>query len=336
MIDISVSGTKSRARAARAAKPDGRQTRSQVDRAAEAAAKEARRAEREAARLAREEREAVVRQEQAKIVYEQRMAREQTREGQRKIQEAGVEWLMGYDTPAAKLFGKWVESNEDAVTAANRRALAAGDPLNIYGHTPRPSKKQQRRMEEARREARGAKTEFIPDPDHPRQDVGVESLPHALRRKKYIDVHHQPGVEAFWRDFEVLSGASGASGFSDKVDKSSIPNVTPRTLPAAQRIEECQRTLGKLNWTLACSYLLQDIGPAEIHRRGGSQHVVASALITAALDALCDFYDRSFLSRNPNLRILREAVDNGIAAILSGERDLNWPGHAVKKKTVPV
>ncbi len=193
MIDISVSGAKARAKIARAGQGRWPPDKISEQRGAEIAAKEARRAEREAARLAREEREAVIRQEQAKIVYEHRMAHERTREGQRKIQEAGVEWLMGYDTPAARLFAQWVSSNEKAVKEANRRRAAAGDPLNITGHTQKPSEKQQRRMEEAERLASGTRKLTIPDPDHPRQNVLVDSLPHSLRRKKYIELHHQPG-----------------------------------------------------------------------------------------------------------------------------------------------
>ncbi len=104
-------------------------------------------------------------------------------------------------------------------------------------------------------------------------------------------------MERFWDDIEVLTGAAGSSGFSDKVDKSSIPNMTPRTLASAQRLELCQSRIGEMNWLFACSYLLEDVGPTEIHRRGGSQHVIASSRITEALDALCNFYDPVFYRR---------------------------------------
>jgi len=42
---------------------------------------------------------------------------------QRKIQEAGIEYIMGYDTPAAQWVAKFVSSNELAAKDDPARAL---------------------------------------------------------------------------------------------------------------------------------------------------------------------------------------------------------------------
>ena len=105
--------------------------RSKEEIAAEKAAKEERRAARLAEQARRQEAAAAVRAQMAKQDHDRRLAHEDERRRQRLFQEAGVEWLMGYDTPAAKLFGKYVESYMTDLARKAQQAQRAGDPLGL-------------------------------------------------------------------------------------------------------------------------------------------------------------------------------------------------------------
>lgn len=286
----------------------------------------------------RAERQATAAERQAKIdlqnkirwqsSYDAETARQKDRASQRKLQEAGIEWLMGYDTPAARLFEQYVRGEEMAVKVAARRAELAGDPTNRTGHTPAPSKKEQKRQEESERLARGIRYEVIPDPDHPNQNVVVASF----RRKKPLEqAHHLPGLEKFWTDIQAVAGAVRSPAFDDKVDRSGMPALLPSALRARSRLDLCEGTIGRVNWLYATGYLLMNMTPTEIHRRGGDQHTTNSARIREALDALCGFYDDAFHHNNRTLEILDKVVKEGMSVIKDGERDLNWPQRQKKK-----
>lgn len=290
-----------------------------------AAARVEREAKAEARRAAEDQRN----RERWQQEYDAETERLKVRSGQRRLQEAGVEWLMGYNTKAALLFEQYVRDQEMAVKAAGRSAAVAGDPTNITRHTPQPSKKEQKKLDEEKRLAQGLRYEVIPDPDHPNQNVVVESR----RRKRPLEqAHHLTGIENFWQDVQAVAGAIRSPAFDDKVDKSGTSCLLPPSLKARQRLDLCRDTIGKNNWEYAVGYLVMNMGPTELHRRGGDQHTTTSARIREALDELCSFYDKAFRGENKTLEILHEVVGKGIDLILQGERDLNWP-HQRKKRS---
>jgi hypothetical protein len=157
-----------------------RKRRSPEETAKDKAEKEARLAAREADRLRKEEAAAAIRAEMAKRDHDTRLEHERRRVQQRMFQEAGIEFIMGYDTPAARLFARYVKDRSSAVTDARRRAQIAGDPLNLTNHTKKPSEKQEQKQAEKDRLARGERKIIIPDPDSPRQNVMVSALPHSF------------------------------------------------------------------------------------------------------------------------------------------------------------
>ncbi|WP_454629587.1 hypothetical protein [Bradyrhizobium cenepequi] len=292
------------------------------------AAREQQRAERQAAAEAE-------RAKRDRAEYERRLAHDRDREGQRKLMYAYLEYAHGYDTPEARMVAEYVRHNEAIAKDRRRKLLKGGDPLGLLEPKVKKTKKQvkeEKRREEEARLARGERFESIPDLEHPNQDVMVTTKAHSLRRKSLVRTHHLPGVEAFLRDLEAVQGGIRAASLRDKIDRSGVPNMIPGAIPAAQRIELCETRLGPTHWNWACGYLLFDMTPTEVHRRGGSQHTTASAKIGDALDALCDFYDPNFLRQNRDLNILKDVVSRGMEVILQGERLLNWP-HQQKQRT---
>ncbi|TAI67604.1 hypothetical protein [Bradyrhizobium sp. Leo170] len=267
--------------------------------------------------------------------YERRIEHDLAREGQRKLMYAYLDYALGNDTPEARMVADYVRRNETVAKDRRQKLLKGGDPLGLLEPKVKKTKRQvkeEKRQEEAARLARGERFESIPDLEHPNQDVLVTTKAHSLRRKSLVRTHHVPGVEAFLRDIEAVQGGIRAASLGDKIDRSGVPNIIPSAIPAAQRIELCETRLGQSHWYWACGYLLFDMTPTEVHRRGGSQHTTASAKIADALDALCDFYDPNFLRQNRDLNILKDVVSRGMEVILQGERLLNWP-HQQKRRT---
>ncbi len=293
--------------------------------------KEARRVAREVEQKRRDEVAAAARAELAEVRYLAQIEHEKRRAGQRLIQEAGMDLIMGRDTPGARWAKKFLESNKKADEQAAQRAKKAGDPLNLTGHTKAPTGKQNRRKAEAERLARGDRFEAIPDPEHPKQNVVITTTRHALRRKTLIQQHHLAGVDLFLNDVEALRGTVRSPNLSDKVDSSSAPSTFPHDVLIAQRLEQCQAYIGEKNFKWAMAYLVLGVHPTSFHAMGGSQHTTGSNRIREALNELCAFYDKSYMSEDPDLVLLRRIVDEGIQLIMRGERDLNWAAPPPKR-----
>ncbi|WP_027578453.1 hypothetical protein [Bradyrhizobium sp. Ai1a-2] len=299
------------------------------------AAREQQRVERRAAAAAAWEAGYPERAKRYQAEHDRRLAHDRAREGQRKLMYAYLEYAHGYDTPEARMVAAYVRHNETVAKDKRRNLLKGGDPLGLLEPKVKKTRKQvkeEKRQQEAARLARGERFERIADLDNPDQNVIVTTKAHSLRRKSLVRTHHLPGVEAFLRDIEAVQGGIRAASLGDKIDRSGVPNIIPGAIPAAQRIEICETRLGQIHWYWACGYLLFDMTPTEVHRRGGSQHTTASAKVGDALDALCDFYDPNFLRQNRDLNILMDVVSRGMEVILQGERLLNWP-HQQKKHT---
>lgn len=303
-----------------------RRNAAKAERAAEREQRADERAKRAAERQAKIDAENTIRWQagyDAQLAYEAKRARE------RIFQNAGIEWAQGYDTPAARMFAEYVKGEEMAVKVAAHRAAMAGDPTNITGHTPEPSKKEQKRRDEAARRDKGLRFETIPDPDHPNQNVVVESF-RPKPKTRLEKAHHQSGLELFWKDIEALQGVIRSPALDDLVDRSGKPSMLPSPLRARQRIEQCRVEIGRNNFNFATGYLLFNLSPNQLRKMGADQKLVRGDRIIEALDELCSFYDRSHSNRT--LMMLDEIIEEGMKTILDGERLLNWPHHQKQKK----
>ncbi len=287
----------------------------------EKAAKEARRLEREVERAERDRLAEEKKRVQLQAGYDAQIRYEASRAKARVFQEQGVEWLMGYNTPAAKLFQQFADSHEAAVKDAGRRARSAGDPLNLTGHTPKPSKKQQRRQAEAERLARGERTIIIPDNESPNQNVLVSTMPHSFRRVKQLKVHHEPAAERFVRDWE-MAGYSGLSspGFDPRVDTSAKAHAGHlRATEAQKRLMMVQGHIGQRNFDICKGVLILNLSVSHVHALGGRAHRSVSNDIEVALNALAGFYDPVRLDRDPTWRAFQRALEVGLGVIAQGE-----------------
>lgn len=303
-----------------------RTRRTPEDIAAEQQLKEARRREREeraAARKAEWDAAYPQRAAQYQIEHDQRLAHEANRERLRKIQEAGIAYIMGYDTPAARWVAKFVRSNEEFLKAQARKRAAAGDPLNITGHTPKPNKKQKKKQAEAERLQRGERTIVLTDPDSPNQDVLVSTMPHSFRRIKQLKIHHEPAAERFVRDWETAGYSGLASpGFDPRVDTSPKAHAGHlRATEAQKRLTMVEREIGARNYDICKAVLLRNANPSLIHQLGGRDHRSVSHDIEVALNALAGFYDPERLARDPTWRAFKMVLESGNAVIRQGEEE---------------
>jgi hypothetical protein len=302
-----------------------RKRRSKRTIAREKAAKEARRQERLA--RAAEKRVALEAEESARRqqAYDAQTAYIEERARQRRIQEQGVEWLMGYDTPAARKIEEFYQRNRAAVQHTEMKARRAGDPLNITGHTPPPSKKQQKRQAEAERLARGEFKEIIPDLDNPRQNVLVTALPHSFRRmKRKLETHQQPAAERFLADWEAASYTGLSSmPFDPRVDSSpKIESGHLRATEAQHRLKMAKAHIGERNYDICVGVLILNRSAGDIHSLGGRDHRSVSSDIDVALNALTGFYDPVRLSRDPTWRAFQKAIEIGLGVIRQGEEEV--------------
>lgn len=255
--------------------------------------------------------------------YDEQIAHEKRRAGQRLIQEAGIAWLSGYDTPEARWFGRYVNTNQRAVQEAARRKSKAGDLLNLTGHSVTPNKKQQRKISEAGRLARGERRDSIPDVDHPNQNVMVTTLPHAFRRLKQIKVQHQPAAERFVSDWEN-AGYSGlrSPGFDPRVDSSAVAHEGHlRAVEAQKRLAMVARYIGERNYDICTGVLIFNMNPTKAHAMGGRDHRSVNHDIEVALNALAAFYDPDRLARDPTWRAFKRVIEAGLDVIRQGREE---------------
>lgn len=299
-----------------------RKRRSQIEIAQATAEKEARAVARAAEQARREEAAAAVRAEMAKRDYDTRLEHERVRGQQRLIQEAGIEFIMGYDTPAARLFTKYVSDQNASLKEAQRRKQLAGDPLNLTGHTPAPKEKHRKAKEEKERLARGERKIIIPDPDSPRQNVMVTTMPHSFRRVK-LQLHQELAAGRFVSDWES-AGYSGLSsqGFDPKVDSSAKQTLGHlRAAEAQKRLKMAETQIGQRNYDICVGVLVLNLNSTRIHSIGGRDHRTVSHDIDVALNALAGFYDPVRLQRDPTWKAFKKVIEAGLAVIAQGEEE---------------
>lgn len=235
------------------------------------------------------------------------------RRAQRSLQDAGIAWLCGQDTPEAKLFNQFVLDQAAVVKERQRRAAAGADPLNLTGHKPTLSKKKQKKADDAARIARGERHDVIPDPDHPNQNVLVTTKSHALRRVKALKIHHQAGAERFVGDWEsaYYSGLR-SQDFEPRVDSSPKAHVGHlRSVEAQKRLQMCERKIGSRNFTICKGVLIFNLNPTKVHAAGGRQHTSISADIEVAFNSLAEFYDPVRMAKDPTWRAFLKLMDEG-------------------------
>jgi hypothetical protein len=306
-----------------------RKRRSKRSIAKEKAAKDARRIERETTRRLRLEEEERQQAARWQAAYDAQFVHERSRAAQRLFQEQGVEWLMGYDTPAAALFERFHQTGLLAVRATEERVQKSRDPLNLMGPAPAPlnkkQQKEQKRLAEQERLARGEYREKIPDLDNPRQDVMVTALAHSFRRmKNKMQVHQQPAAERFLADWES-AGYSGLSsmGFDPRVDSSAKPTSGHlRAAEAQTRLKMAEAQIGTRNYDICTGVLILNYTASQIHAMGGRQHRIVSNDIDVALNALAGFYDPIRLARDPTWRAFQRAIEAGLGVIRQGEEEV--------------
>lgn len=299
-----------------------RKRRSKEEITAEKAAKEVRRIAREAEQARRDEAAAEIRAEFAKKAYEAQLEHERVRARRRLFQEAGIEFIMGYDTPAARMFGRFVRDQESGVRESKLRAAIAGDPLNLTGHTKKPSEKQEIKQAEKERLARGERKIVIPDPDSPRQNVMVTALPHSFRQVK-MKLHQEPAAERFVADWES-AGYNGLSSqsFDPKVDSSAKQTAGHmRAAEAQHRLKMAEEQIGKRNYEICVGVLILNTNATQIHALGGRDHRTVSHDIDVALNALAGFYDPVRLERDPTWKAFQKIIAAGKAVIQQGEEE---------------
>ncbi len=298
--------------------------------AREKAAKEARRierAQRAAEKLAAWEAGYPERAKRYQQEHDARLEHERTREGQRRIQEAGIAYIMGYDTHDARWFAKYVKSHDASVANMNRRAAAAGDPLKLMSAAPPLSKKKKKeaqRQAERDRVARGEFKEVIPDLDNPKQNVVVTALAHSFRRmKRKLATHQQAAAERFLLDWEAAeySGLSSL-GFDPRVDSSPTSSTgLPRAAEARARLQMAKKHIGQRNYDICIGVLIFNRSASDIHALGGRDHRTVNNDIDIALNALSGFYDPVRLARDPTWRAFQKVIEIGLGVIEQGEEE---------------
>lgn len=304
-----------------------RKPRSEKEIAEQKAAQEAKlaaRAQQKAEQAARWEADYPQRAARYQRQHDARLKHEKVRAGKRKIQNAGILWSFGYDTPETRWIAKYVLSIEKAEKEMRHRAKLAGDPLNLTGHTPKPSKKQQKRQAEVERLARGERVLIIPDNENPNQNVIIATMPHSLRRVKQLKVHHEPAAEKFLRDWE-MAGYTGLSspGFDPRVDTSAKATAGHlRAAEAQKRLLMVEAHIGLRNFEICKGVLIFNITPTVAHRMGGRDHRSISNDIEVALNALTGFYDPVRLDRDPTWRAFQRVLEIGLGVIAQGEEEV--------------
>lgn len=239
------------------------------------------------------------------------------RRKQRQLQEAGIDWMCGHDTPEAKLFNQFVLDQAANMRDRQRQLAANADPLNITGHKPALSKKKQRKVDEAARIARGERHDVIPDPDHPTQNVLVTTRSHALRRVKQLKINHQSAAERFVGDWEsaYYSGLR-SQDFEPRVDSSPKAHVGHlRATEAQKRLQMCKSSIGERSYDIITGVLIFNLNPTKIHKMGGRQHTSVSNDIEVALNALAGFYDPVRMAKDPTWRAFKQVIEEGLDVI---------------------
>lgn len=113
------------------------------------------------------------------------------------------------------------------------------------------------------------------------------SLDVAMRRLKCERGEH---ARLFVRDWEMIGSALRSIGF-DGGGGSGFGQAFPAArVDAAGRLRDLRLRIGSAAYDLCEAYLCRGLSVQQIHAAGGEQHVVVSAMIREAVNALAEFY----------------------------------------------
>ncbi len=87
----------------------------------------------------------------------------------------------------------------------------------------------------------------------------------------------------------------------------------------------CKTEIGLRNYDIVEGVLLHNINATKAHAAGARQHTIVQNDIDVAMNALSGFYDPARLERDPTWKAFKKIIDDGLAVIRAGVRDLNDP-----------
>ncbi|MET4720723.1 hypothetical protein ABIF63_004829 [Bradyrhizobium japonicum] len=277
--------------------------------------------DRRARGFARELRRARVKDEYRGRSVASQLAYEAEREHKRQIQECIVDWMMDYKTPRAERVAEWLKREKLYLQGFQKATAKAGDPLNLLGKPL--TKKQLKEIAEEERLASGKRKHVIPDPDHPMQNVLVDTAASAhinlVDRKKLNDPEEKmrrSAADRFRRDFD-LSSFHGSKGFAlgDKVDGGGGGSASHTiALEAQSRLNEIKRRIGDRQFDILRARIGCDASAEDMHKHGGPDHRSSNIELKVALNALVEVYDHvTIVDRTWNAaRRILEAVGMGM------------------------
>ncbi|MBB6306238.1 hypothetical protein [Xanthobacter tagetidis] len=211
--------------------------------------------------------------------YARSLERDQRREHLRTMAYGGLDWLEDRDTEWSRAF----VAERQRVAASKLAARRAGDPLNLTGHTERTKGERRAAAKKARRDK--PTTARIEDADKIMRTVEVTG-----RFIRGLDPHQKRAMELFDRDWALATRSLKCPGFEPKVDGGSAQREPIAMIEAQRRLAGLKAHLGERDWTCLLAIAVGRAGAAELHRRGGPQHVVGSHEIGRIMDEASGFY----------------------------------------------
>lgn len=227
--------------------------------------------------------------------YRRSLDRDTAREHERSMMYGALDWSEGKDTEWSREYAAVL----DRVGRSQAAARAAGDLLNLSGHTA-PSKGQRKAQRRARRKSSRVESESYQDGDGIWRSAEVRGF-----SMRGLEQQQQAGAHDFARDWELSLRGLRCRGFEPVV-----PSSAKSDGPALARVE-AQERLRRLEealkpveggWLLLELVVIRGVGVAAITRAGGPQHVVVTDNIKRVLDIVAEFYGRRGRRRNALLR----------------------------------
>lgn len=230
---------------------------------------------------------AAARLARARKGYERSLAHDLEREHARAMMYGAQDWDAGRDTEWARAF----VAQRAKVECAETTKRKAGDPLNLTGHTKpaKPSKVERKARAKAR-----PKQETVLDGDGILRKVEVKGV--SLRG---LEVQQQRAAQDFHQDWETALRSLRCRGFEPAVSGGGHGSREHLARVEAQdRLRRLEEMLGPRDWTILVIMVIRGVGPAELHRRGGPENVVASADLKRILNRVVSFYGRGGRQRD--------------------------------------
>lgn len=218
---------------------------------------------------------------------------------QRQFQEDGLDYIAGRDTPGARRFAEEVARRQALVSAANKRAEAAGNPLKITGPAVKVPEPVRLKQESKALKADGFKRH------HVRTDDGVHPVWARATsfRQLGFDDRQISAADRFNRDWRAAYSGLKSQSFEMAVDGGGGAHDAHIARVAAQnRLQAVQRAVGAEHWQAIVAVVINGATARKIHEIGGKENRVIMDRIGKALDALDAAYtggmrkDRTWLA----------------------------------------